>query len=227
MSLILHIDTALDNGGVCLSIDRQVIAMASHSVAQQHASFLQTAISEIFEQARYKLNQIDAVAVSNGPGSYTGLRVGLASAKGLCFAMDKPLILLSTLEIMTYGMLKELGNTYDYYCPMIDARREEVFTAMFNNQLVEIEPPHAAILSPSFMSDFLARGQVLFFGSGAKKWKAMDSSQDIHASLRQHTINDMVPLAFRDWQEGRFHSVAYSEPFYTKAFYTNKGVNEK
>jgi tRNA threonylcarbamoyladenosine biosynthesis protein TsaB len=138
MSLLLHIDTAVENASVCISKNGELIGIAENKNQKDHATWIQPAIQSLMKEAVYNLKELDAVAVSNGPGSYTGLRVGLATAKGLCFALNKPLITLSTLEVMTIAALNIPISNINYFCPLIDARRMEVFTAIYDISLKTI-----------------------------------------------------------------------------------------
>lgn len=133
MPLILHIDTATNYASICISKDDVVLGFEENAEQKNHASFLQPAIKAMFAKCNFNLSDIDAVAVTNGPGSYTGLRVGLASAKGLCFALNKALILLNTLQVMAAASIesKKEEDIDILFCPMIDARRMEVFTALY------------------------------------------------------------------------------------------------
>ena len=145
MSLILNIDTATEKAHVSLSNDAVILQSLYNESQKDHAGFLQPAILRLVKDAAVSLKNIDAVAVTAGPGSYTGLRVGMASAKGICYALQKPLIALNTLEVMAASALYHPGihaaNPVDLFCPMIDARRMEVYTALYNRQLETILAP--------------------------------------------------------------------------------------
>src|SRR5262252_8762915 len=149
MALILNIDTSQDTACVSLALDGEVITAATNESQKDHAAWIHGAVEKIFAQAEHPINEMAAVGLSNGPGSYTGLRIGLATAKGLCYALKIPLITVGTLEVMSRNALEGLGqfgkngSEPDFgdglICPMIDARRMEVFTAVYDNQLNEIE----------------------------------------------------------------------------------------
>ena len=135
MALILIIDSAFEQCVVALSNNEEVIAHEESIVQKDHASFLQPAIKKVCDTASLNLSSIDAIAVVNGPGSYTGLRVGLASAKGIAYVLNKPLLLLNTLDVLAFALQKESSlKTNILFCPMIDARRMEVFTALYNTE---------------------------------------------------------------------------------------------
>lgn len=223
MALLLHIDTALEQGGVCISQDDTLIAVERNTVWQQHASFLQPAIQELYKQAGFNLRDTAAIAVSNGPGSYTGLRVGLASAKGLCYALHVPLILINTLEIMAASFKNSKHNDgHSLLCPMIDARRMEVYTALYDQALHCISAPEAVVVVSNFMQQHLQSQAVCFFGNGSAKLKeALPGLNEPVFDSFNHDMVDMIPLAFKAYQQQQFASVAYSEPFYLKPFFTN------
>jgi tRNA threonylcarbamoyladenosine biosynthesis protein TsaB len=223
MSLILNIDTASSIASVSISLNGKALANIDNKNPNEHAAFLQPAIKKLLAQASIHLDEIDAVAVVNGPGSYTGLRVGLASAKGICFALNKPLITIGSLPLMAkaavFALQKE-GKSIPLLCPMIDARRMEVFTAVYNSDLKEIFSPHARILSyDSFVEESL-QDVILFFGNGAAKFKAVTTlpnalftgSYDYSAAIYQ--------LSDYKFSHNEFTPLAYSEPLYGKEFYS-------
>lgn len=227
MAIILYIDTALDHGGVCLSQDNHLLAAKSNTIWQQHAAFLQPAIQEIFKETGLQFGDLNAIAVSNGPGSYTGLRVGLASAKGLCYALDKPLILLNTLEIMAASFAQQYAIQQSLLCPMIDARRMEVYTALYNANLQIIIPPDAMILSANFMQEQLSKDSIYFFGSGSSKLlEFLPTANDYIIENFHYATADMIPLAIQQYSKKQFDSVAYSEPFYIKPFFTKMNITK-
>ncbi|MEP7258055.1 MAG: tRNA (adenosine(37)-N6)-threonylcarbamoyltransferase complex dimerization subunit type 1 TsaB, partial [Flavitalea sp.] len=141
MALIIAIDTAVDTAGVCLSADSQALGFLENERQKDHASWIHTAIRTLMNEAGFSMSKLNAVAVTAGPGSYTGLRVGMATAKGLCYALNIPLITENTLKVMAYAVKQEYQQTLTenevpvLFCPMIDARRIEVFTALFNDKL--------------------------------------------------------------------------------------------
>ncbi len=175
MSLILSIDTATENASVCLSANGNILAALQNQDQKNHAAFVQPAIQQVMKMANLDLNQIDAVAVTNGPGSYTGLRVGLASAKGLCYALQKPLLLLNTLELMAFASIQQQESKSEnmLFCPLIDARRMEVFTAVYDKTLNPIVAPQAKILDENSFSDLLESNIIIFSGSGHPKLKTL------------------------------------------------------
>ncbi len=226
MPLLLNIDTATEHASVCLSKDDTILGLIESTEQKNHASFVQPAIQELMSSSNYQLKDVDAVAVTSGPGSYTGLRVGLASAKGICYALEKPLILVNTLEVMAQSILsyyQSIGQSIDpsvVLCPLIDARRMEVFTASYNPSLQEIEAPHALILDEHSFSSLLQTHTVLFSGTGHQKLKEIISNPAaIFLDIIQHNASHLAIRSLIAYQSERFADLAYSEPLYVKEFF--------
>ncbi len=220
MAIILHIDTATEFASICLSDGLNILGFEAHQEQKNHASFLQPAIKKMMQEAKVDLKNIDAISVTNGPGSYTGLRVGLASAKGLCFALQMPLITLNTLEVMATAAIEENNNSDFLYCPMIDARRMEVFTALYTNELTLIKDIQPLILEEKSFSDYLKTEKIIFSGSGAVKFKSIEDSENAVFSEVQHSAKNMLSLALNKFNKKEFADVAYASPNYGKEFYT-------
>ncbi|HWB27457.1 MAG TPA: tRNA (adenosine(37)-N6)-threonylcarbamoyltransferase complex dimerization subunit type 1 TsaB [Chitinophagaceae bacterium] len=221
MALLLNIDTATEHAGVCLAEDEKVLALQETYEQKSHASFIQLAIKQVMADAGKRLRDIDAVAISAGPGSYTGLRVGLATAKGLCYALHKPLIMISSLEIMALASIiaeKSPHKAGFLFCPMIDARRMEVFTALYNAQLDIVMPPVAIILDETSFGAELAGHTIAFSGSGSKKAQIITHQNAVFSSLT-HSVSHMTALSTKAYKASLFADLAYSEPFYLKEFY--------
>ncbi|HEV7334052.1 MAG TPA: tRNA (adenosine(37)-N6)-threonylcarbamoyltransferase complex dimerization subunit type 1 TsaB [Flavisolibacter sp.] len=217
MSLILHIDTAVQVASVCLSKDRSVIATGVNPSEKESASWLHVAIQSVLQENNFTPAQLDAVAVSTGPGSYTGLRVGLSAAKGLCYALSIPLISINTLQMMAAGV-KNAGTSL--LCPMIDARRMEVFTALYNSSVQEVAPATNMILDETSFAGWLQENTISFFGNGSRKAEGI--IKHFNASFVDHTATaaDMVLLATEKFEKGDFSDLAYSEPYYGKDFHS-------
>ena len=228
MSLILHIDTATETAQVSFAKNAVVLRSLYNESQKDHGAFLQPAIQQLMRETAMHLKDIDTIAVTAGPGSYTGLRVGMASAKGLCYALEKPLITLNTLEVLAASALQSLANKHPgpsvLFCPMIDARRMEVYTALYDRQLKNRLAPTALILHQSSFKKQLLKNRIIFFGSGAKKWEAV--CKDPNAAFETVTIlpEAMAKLADICFVQQNFATLAYSEPFYLKDFQdvTNK-----
>jgi tRNA threonylcarbamoyladenosine biosynthesis protein TsaB len=228
MALILNIDTATEHASVCLSKDAQLVAIEENPNQKDHASFIQPAIKKMLSAVSIQLSAIDAIAVSNGPGSYTGLRVGLSTAKGLCYALNKPLILLNTLEVIAFAAIAEQKlSTIHYqpstlFCPMIDARRMEVFTALYDENLNNILPPTAMILDENSFADQIQSHQIIFSGSGSIKFQKLMQHSNAIFSHTKHDACHMQTIAEKLYSLKNFADVAYSEPFYLKEFYNTQ-----
>ncbi len=217
MNFILNIDTALDTASVCLAKDEQILALAINENKKKQAGWLHLVIDEILKKNSLKPNQLDAVAVSIGPGSYTGLRVGLATAKGLCYALNIPLITVSTLKMIAFAAKEEASSLI---FPMIDARRMEVFTAVYDKALQEKNPAHPLIIDENSFSDILSSSAVLFCGNGSKKLQPLISNNNATFSDSISNASHLSPLSQNCFLKKEFADLAYTEPLYIKEFYS-------
>jgi tRNA threonylcarbamoyladenosine biosynthesis protein TsaB len=226
MAIILNIDTATEYASVCLSADGTCLALETNESQKDHASFIQPAIRKIIHETGKSLKEIDAIAVSNGPGSYTGLRVGLSTAKGLCYALDRPLILINTLEIIATAAIEprkgEVTGTdaLPLFCPMIDARRMEVFTAVYDQALALRLAPEALILDANSFGSLLEQQTVIFSGSGSSKFENICAHHNAIFLKLQHDARHMQTIAEKLYLLKSFADAAYSEPYYLKEFFT-------
>ncbi|MFM9911008.1 MAG: tRNA (adenosine(37)-N6)-threonylcarbamoyltransferase complex dimerization subunit type 1 TsaB [Chitinophagaceae bacterium] len=223
MALILNINTATEIAGIYLSKDGELIASSYNEQQYDHATWIHQAIDKILKQNSYTVKDLVAVAVTAGPCSYTGLRVGMATAKGLCYALTIPLITESTLKLMAAEAISQHPDTAmiepEYFCPLIDARRMEVFTALYDGQLKEIIQPRALILEEHSFEQYLSLGVINFFGSGSDKWEKMAGHSkfrfiNLIASGKQFSI-----LSYSKFIKQEFAILAYEEPVYLKEFY--------
>jgi tRNA threonylcarbamoyladenosine biosynthesis protein TsaB len=220
--IILHIETSTNVCSVALSENETCLFSKSNAEGMNHAALLSVFIAEALVVLKSINKKLDAVAVSSGPGSYTGLRIGVSTAKGLCYGYGIPLIAVSTLEILTANALKTIkdaGNAL--FCPMIDARRMEVYAAFYNSKGEIKREISADIIDSDSYAEILANQQVYFFGNGAEKCKTTLTNPNAHF------IEDLVPLAenmisFAElaFSQNKFEDVAYFEPFYLKEFQT-------
>lgn len=223
MALLLNVDCAFTKCSVALSNNEEVIAQETSITQKDHASFLQPAIKKIFAESGISLQQIDAIAVANGPGSYTGLRVGLASAKGICYALNKPLILLNTLDLLASAMHTSSIIKEDIlYSPMIDARRMEVFTALYNTKLQLVKQPASIELDNQFLKEERTNYTVVFGGNGISKLEQLPKFKNDAFSIEEYSISVFVQSALKAFKNKSFADLAYSEPFYFKPVYINK-----
>lgn len=228
MPLILNIDTATEYAGICLSENGNCLGKEEHLDQKNHASFIQPAILKMMEQTGKKLKELDAIAVTGGPGSYTGIRVGMSSAKGLCFALDKPLIVINTLLVIAQAALEEqqaLGNqllSNTMFCSMIDARRMEVFASTYDANLQEIKESGAFILDDDFFNEFFINQKIVFCGNGAKKITTDRLKMNMQLSESQHSVNQMIKHSEQAYLTKIFANIATVEPLYVKEFYNTQ-----
>jgi tRNA threonylcarbamoyladenosine biosynthesis protein TsaB len=220
MSLILNIDTATETASVCLAKNGETLALMHNENQQDHASWLHTAIEQMMQNANYKIQDLNAVAVNGGPGSYTGLRVGMAAAKGFCYALNIPLITENTLFMMAFGASQQVENKSSLLCPMIDARRMEVFIALYNSNLEEIFPSSAMILDEQSFAGYFSNNTITFFGSGAKKWQQFIQNPNAFFINHDSDAAHLAILSYKKFIKKEFTDIIYCEPIYLKEFYT-------
>jgi tRNA threonylcarbamoyladenosine biosynthesis protein TsaB len=229
MALILNIDTATETASICLAREGAAISVMLNREQKDHAGWVQTAIAAMLKETGISLQDIEAVAVTEGPGSYTGLRVGMATAKGLCYALGVPLITESTLKVIAGATLQGIelstaqpANLPILLCPMIDARRMEVFTAVYNLDLEELIPGGALILDNNSFNKELENNRLIFCGNGSFKWKPLcKHSNAMFYEGPGHTAAHLAWLAEQRFQGNRWADLAYAEPAYLKEFYTH------
>jgi len=222
LPLLLHIDTSTDFASIALTRGDHLLGMRNCQDQKQHGAFVQPAVLELMQAASLELKDLDAISVAEGPGSYTGLRVSMASAKGLAYALDKPLILVNTLKIMAQAAILEQATTHPnaIYCPLIDARRMEVFMAIYDHGLAQIQEPEARILDGDSFKDLLDQQPIVFSGTGAAKFQSLISHPNAIFSPVQHHAGHLAMLANQAFAQQAFANLAYAEPFYLKAFYS-------
>jgi tRNA threonylcarbamoyladenosine biosynthesis protein TsaB len=221
LALLLNIDTAFEHACVCLSRSGDILALEQSRQQKDHASFLQPAIKKIGDAAAIQLSSVDAIAVANGPGSYTGLRIGLSSAKALCYALHKPLILLNTLDVLAYALKQFMPHPEPdvLFCPLIDARRMEVFTALYDIHLNLIKNYAPVILDEHFLEEEKEIYRVVVGGNGSLKLKSMLNSENIIYADVSPGMKYFSVLAHKAYVSKQFADIAYSEPFYLKSVY--------
>ena len=223
MSLILLIDTATEKAMVSLAKDAVILHRLYHESPKDHASFLQPAIKKLLAESGQSITNIEAVAITAGPGSYTGLRVGMSSAKGLCYALGIPLITLNTLETLAASAILLNKNHPEYstalFCPMIDARRMEVYAAIYTAEMELLLPPSGFILTDHSFEKTLQENSLIFFGNGSKKWEQL--CQHPNALFQPVVLNPeaMAGIAASHLMQKKFASLAESIPFYLKEHY--------
>lgn len=228
MALILGIETATSICSVALVSDGKLLAIRESVGARDHSAALTTYISEVFAEAGLLFQQLDAIAVSMGPGSYTGLRIGVSSAKGLCYALDKPFIAVDTLKSLAWQALQKLKQHGKYtgnilFAPMLDARRMEVYTAIFDENLQLIDPVNALIVTENSFEAFTSK-EIIYFGDGASKCNTLFESKSNYIFLDNIDLSAVAicMLAETEFKNNNFADVAYCEPFYLKDFIAGK-----
>ncbi|GAB1857879.1 tRNA (adenosine(37)-N6)-threonylcarbamoyltransferase complex dimerization subunit type 1 TsaB [Flavobacteriaceae bacterium MHTCC 0001] len=216
MAIILSLETATTNCSVSLSKEGETIALKEDSRnGYSHAEKLHVFINEVLEEVNVSRSKIDAIAVSKGPGSYTGLRIGVSAAKGLCFALNKPLISLSTLEVLAH----QVGIDDGIIIPMLDARRMEVYSAIFDASYHQIRETQAQILDETSFEAYLEKNKVYFIGSGVEKTKGIiNHSNAVFIEKKLPSAKEMSALVFDKYKISDIEDVAYFEPYYLKDF---------
>ena len=216
MAVILCIETATTNCSVAIAVDGKIIALEEDNNHQySHAEKLHLFIDEVLAKSGTLKPSLQAIAVSKGPGSYTGLRIGVSAAKGLCFAMDIPLISIPTLEALAHQAVIENG----LIIPMLDARRLEVYAAVFSSENDQIRETKAEVLDKNSYYDYLKINNVCFIGDGVEKFKALCKHKNaIFMEAKLPSAKQMVALAEIKYRKNDFEDVAYFEPYYLKDF---------
>lgn len=218
MANILLIETSAETCSVAISCDGKIIGFQMSDEPMQHATHLPVYIETAMKLIREQNITLDAIAVSSGPGSYTGLRIGVSTAKGLCYALGCKLIALNTLKIIATA-LRQQGPANAIICPLIDARRMEVYTAMYDCNLNELSPAEAKIIDENSFADI--DRPIYFCGNGAEKCSTVIKNPNAQFDTTIKPIaNMMVELAEEAYSNNQFEDVAYYEPFYLKEFYT-------
>lgn len=222
MSTILHIETSTDICSVCLAREGEIISIKETDIERSHAGILTVFISEIMEESMQRRQKLDAIAVSMGPGSYTGLRIGVSVAKGICYGADLPLISVPTLEAMCIGALRKFSQDIEkngLLIPMIDARRMEVYMAIYDTGMNLIEKTSATVINENTFLKHLGAHRIFLFGTGAVKLKNWFNHENI-CFLEDFKISSryMVDIALQRFKLNRFEDVAYFEPYYLKDF---------
>ncbi len=219
---ILQIETATPVCSVAIGKNGETIAKVEADAANLHASHLTLFIEQALDTAAIARNDLAAVAISMGPGSYTGLRIGVSTAKGLCYALDIPLLAVNTLEAMVYGFVsqKTVVNETSIFVPMIDARRMEVYMAQYNRQMQCVAETAARIIDEYSFSEGSGNKVYVLFGSGADKFETLFDGHDavqVETGFR-NSASFFDKLAFQKFQQGIFEDIVYFEPYYLKDF---------
>lgn len=217
MARILNLETATTNCSVSISEGNTIISLKENNAANySHSEQLHVFIKEALEEASLSFSDLDAIAVSKGPGSYTGLRIGVSAAKGLCFSLDLPLISVATLE----SMANQINvSEEEVIIPVLDARRMEVYSSVYNSIYQEVRATKAEVVDENSFSEFSSHSMVHIVGSGAEKcMETLQHSNFVFNTSVVPSAREMARIAFRKFQEGTFEDVAYFEPYYLKDF---------
>ncbi len=215
MTYILQIETATTNCSVALSQNGKTIAVKEVNDGYSHAENIHVFIKNILAENELEFSDLSAIAVSKGPGSFTGLRIGVSSAKGLCFALDIPLISIDTLQVLA----KQTQITEGVIISMIDARRMEAYTAVYNKDYQLLKAVSATVFDTHYFEDYLEKGKVAFLGNAVDKLQTVLQHENaIFLEEVLPSANEMSVLSFDKFQESDFEDVAYFEPYYLKDF---------
>jgi tRNA threonylcarbamoyladenosine biosynthesis protein TsaB len=219
VALILLLESSASVCSVALSRDGKVCALRENSEGNKHAELLSVFCDEVMKKENVAPSDLDAVCVSGGPGSYTGLRIGASTAKGYCYALSIPLIAIPTLESMAFGMKQDAADG-DLIAPMIDARRMEVYTAVYNKELNNVAPVLPHVLDENSFRQFLEQKIVWFGGDGMQKAKELLSAHPNarFTELGMQSAKNLAELADKKFNNQQFEDVAYYVPFYLKNF---------
>lgn len=216
MATFLIIDTALDVATVALIKDNIITEQETNNLPQTYSNWIHVAIKNILNRNNIAFKNLDAISVTEGPGSYTGLRIGTSAAKGLAYALQKPLIAINTLALIALANKKK---DVDLYIPMIDARRDEVFVGIFDEQINLIGNTYAHHVTKNSFEKELKNKKIVFCGNGAFKFKEFSFSPNAYFEDRKYLANELLQLTINKFEKSNFVDVGYFEPNYTKEFY--------
>jgi tRNA threonylcarbamoyladenosine biosynthesis protein TsaB len=227
MALILSLETSTTVCSVALHSSGKLLALSEVHIEQSHASKLAVLVEEIKRAAGIGLSELDAVAISSGPGSYTGLRIGTSTAKGLCYSLEIPLIAVNTLELMAHQMSR-VNVDHAWLCPMIDARRMEVYCQLTDALLKPVLSVEARVIDETSFAAELEKNVIVFFGNGAEK------CEDVITHSNARFVTGIYPsaaslgvLASRKFQKEELEDLVHFEPFYLKEFLIKKAADIK
>jgi tRNA threonylcarbamoyladenosine biosynthesis protein TsaB len=213
---LLNIHTSTETAIINLMAGPQILGSSLNEETKQHASFLHIAMNDLLQRHSVDIKELNAIGVTAGPGSYTGIRVGLASAMGLGYALKIPLMTFNTLEVMA---LSAIGFTKDpdaFYCPMIDARRMEVYTAVYNYNLEEIISPSAIILDENYFTALTSSRKIVFSGKGSHKFQQISKHMNASFINEELSSESLAKLAWKRYIQNDFVNVPYAQPLYIK-----------
>ena len=226
MAYILHIESTSTVCSVAVSDNETLIAIKEINNGFSHAENLHVFIRDLLQQSHLNITQINAISVSSGPGSYTGLRIGFATVKGLSYALNIPLIKVDTLKSLSKSVIDSVKKDA-YYCPLIDARRMEVYYALHTYDLKENQKPNNLVMTPESINVFDLDKSIYFFGDGLEKSKPLINTLNDFYFIENimPSAKHLITLAFQKFKESDFEDLAYAEPFYLKDFYFTTPIN--
>jgi len=227
MNYILNFDTTTEKAIINLSNGADVLTTSINTDPRQHATFLHSSIHKILRQNDIQPSELKAIGVTGGPGSYTGIRVGLAAAKGLCFALKIPMVLFNTLELMAFCAIEKTGHQNALYSPLIDARRMEVFAAVYQKDLNIIMEPQAMVLEENSFEELRKNSPVFFFGSGAEKFKKIINNpvSNDHFTDSETTSEGLAEFSWNKFRNNDFENAANATALYVKEFYSTAKIS--
>jgi tRNA threonylcarbamoyladenosine biosynthesis protein TsaB len=220
MAYILNIHTSTETAIVNLISGEQIIDTLVNTESKKHASFLHAGIQNLLNGNGIDIRDISAIGAGIGPGSYTGIRIGLATAKGLCYALKIPLITYHALELIALTAISFVNDPESLYCPMIDARRMEVYTAMYNYAMIELALPSANILDENSFSDMLNSNKIYFSGSGSEKFKKICKSKNAFFIKEEISTKSLAQVSIKKFEKREFENITSAQPLYIKEFHT-------
>lgn len=225
MAILLHLETATTNCSVSISKDDEIVVLKENNAASySHSEQLHVFIKEALKEASLSFSDLDAISISKGPGSYTGLRIGVSAAKGLCFSLDIPLISVPTLQSMAHQVQLKPD---ELVIPVLDARRMEVYSCIYGSDHKEVRETRAEIVNEESFADYVSDIKVYVVGSGAEKCRGvLQHPNFVFDESIVPSAKDMASIAFRKYKAGQFEDVAYFEPYYLKDFVLQQKKNK-
>jgi tRNA threonylcarbamoyladenosine biosynthesis protein TsaB len=220
MDYILNIHTATETAIVNLTSGQELLGTEINHTPKEHAVFLHQAIQNLLKKEGVMLKNLSAIGISTGPGSFTGVRVGLATAYGLGYSLKIPLITYNSLEITAKTAINFIQETSMLYCPMIDARRMEVFAALYDYQLQEKVQPSAIVLNENSFEEYLSSFKIAFCGSGSKKFQKVSGKEKSYFIDTYISSESIAGISWNKYKKNDFHNTPYPQPLYIKDFYT-------
>ena len=219
MALILNIETSTDICSVALAENGKLIALEEETEARSHSAILTILIQRLFEDSNHVIRDLDAVAIAEGPGSFTGLRIGVSAAKGICYALNRPLIAVPTMKAMASAAIEVVKDMEALYCPVIESIKDEVFAGLYSSSLEEIVAPSPQDINLSNLQPFLKSKRIVVLGTGLNKLR---DTEKFLVHRHHNSARNLIKIAETLFQAGGFCSLEYFEPLYIKNFIPRK-----